>query len=1081
MPISSWSERASEGCLAGVGILNAWTDDGIGKIDGDSVIVPHSQIASLAPNLAKALRLPDLLPLLLDIEHIGTFDQPSFQFNLAWIQRNQQPAFSAARTGAFLKYGLKEYRVSNPLFALVEALEAFNKSSSLTTDDRFMAWGKVREFLPTETEQSVRVTGYLRNTRVAHASRFSLDIRGGAKGFDFDPVLFGPEATKTDDDDHGVGPLNEVQSEDRSVLPPEMHQKFVKGRFREASECKPQYALGDGWYVVLDEPVRHALSIVRKAQMADVATRREFARRPGAFLAAAMGDKYDGALFVETQEYSARVQDIGLWQPKVIPWIKRKTEPWLPETFGLKIGASYVTLAPTEVPQLEEMVIAAIKAGQAIVSFKNEPVPATQGTLDALRQISGVIKPTNTKEGGPEVPPEKASEDEAILDGFYVLNSLSNLDETRFRVELNPRTPLSKGVPSSLKSTLKAHQLDGLKWLQDSWIAGESGVLLADDMGLGKTVQALAFLAWLRLAMAKGQIKSRPILIVAPTGLLDNWQQEHARHLIAPGLGKVLRAYGAGLKEIRQEEKVRGNDTTLGEPILDKQEMMNATWVLTTYETLRDYQLSFGAIPFAIAVLDEMQKVKTPGTMMTDAVANLNADFFVGLTGTPIENRLADLWCLFETLQPGLLGNVKDFSATYEKDEDPTKLRELKRQLEKGKSGRGVMLRRMKSDLAEGLPVRKPDFVYPTQMSPEQASAYDAAISEAKGSTDQGTMLRALHRLRSISLHPIHPETAADNEFIRMSARLNKAIEILDMIAKKEEKALIFLESLDFQATLAELIKRRYRLPRSPFIISGEISGPKRQAAVNAFQDETARPGFDVMILSPRAGGVGLTLTAANHVIHLSRWWNPAVEDQCTDRVYRIGQKKDVHVYYPQAIHPHYGAQSFDERLHNLLILKRNLSREMLLPPMRPDDTRKLFEETIETGGGKQKPPFDLGSIDEMEPLQFETWVLRRLRDRGYRVSRTPRSHDSGADGIATHARTGKRIIIQCKHTQGDALCTEAAVLDLLRARSAYQAEKDILVAITNAKAFKRSALDMAEKSGVILIDRRGLETWPTL
>ena len=116
-----------------------------------------------------------------------------------------------------------------------------------------------------------------------------------------------------------------------------------------------------------------------------------------------------------------------------------------------------------------------------------------------------------------------------------------------------------------------------------------------------------------------------------------------------------------------------------------------------------------------------------------------------------------------------------------------------------------------------------------------------------------------------------------------------------------------------------------------------------------------------------------------------------------------------------------------------------------------------------------------------MEPLQFGTWVLRRLRDRGYRVSRTPRSHDSGADGIATHARTGKRIIIQCKHTQGDALCTEAAVLDLLRARSAYQAEKDILVAITNAKAFKRSALDMAEKSGVILIDRRGLETWPTL
>jgi hypothetical protein len=131
-----------------------------------------------------------------------------------------------------------------------------------------------------------------------------------------------------------------------------------------------------------------------------------------------------------------------------------------------------------------------------------------------------------------------------------------------------------------------------------------------------------------------------------------------------------------------------------------------------------------------------------------------------------------------------------------------------------------------------------------------------------------------------------------------------------------------------------------------PMIINGSVAGPERQKRVDTFQ--AGDNGFDVIILSPRAGGVGLTLTAANHVIHLSRWWNPAVEDQCTDRVYRIGQERDVHVYYLQAIHPEFGEQSFDRRLHNLLERKRALSREMLMPPLDPEnDARRLYEETV--------------------------------------------------------------------------------------------------------------------------------------
>jgi hypothetical protein len=156
------------------------------------------------------------------------------------------------------------------------------------------------------------------------------------------------------------------------------------------------------------------------------------------------------------------------------------------------------------------------------------------------------------------------------------------------------------------------------------------------------------------------------------------------------------------------------------------------------------------------------------------------------------------------------------------------------------------------------------------------------------------------------------------------------------------------LESLDMQGFLIPILQRRYTLARPPALINGKVDGGRRQQRVNEFQ--AARPGFDVMLLSPRAGGVGLTLTAANHVIHLSRWWNPAVEDQCTDRIYRIGQSRDVHVYYPLAIHPDsvLGEHSFDRKLHGLLAHKRELSREMLMPPVDNErDAEALFGETV--------------------------------------------------------------------------------------------------------------------------------------
>jgi HJR/Mrr/RecB family endonuclease len=260
--------------------------------------------------------------------------------------------------------------------------------------------------------------------------------------------------------------------------------------------------------------------------------------------------------------------------------------------------------------------------------------------------------------------------------------------------------------------------------------------------------------------------------------------------------------------------------------------------------------------------------------------------------------------------------------------------------------------------------------------------------------------------------------------------------------------------------------------------INGEIAGEKRQKLVDDFQTSTGR--FDVMILSPRAGGVGLTLTTANHVIHLSRWWNPAVEDQCTDRVYRIGQNQTVHVYYPMAVHPLYGGSSFDELLDALLTRKRTLSQRMLLPPVNLKKDQSWFAENLgRTVSDIAIEPADIEEIDVMEPVAFERWALSRCVSIGWEASRTPRSHDGGADGVLVHRLTDARAIVQCKHKQSnEKVCGAEAVNDLLRARASYSSGARLFV-LTNAEKFTRAAQEGAEKHGIVLIGRAELPRWP--
>ena len=481
---------------------------------------------------------------------------------------------------------------------------------------------------------------------------------------------------------------------------------------------------------------------------------------------------------------------------------------------------------------------------------------------------------------------------------------------------------------------------------------------------------------------------------------------------------------------------------------------------------------------FDAIVFDEIQRIKTPGTLMTHAAKALNGDFVIGLSGTPVENRLADLWCVVDSTYPGYLSDLAQFSANYEANMSVEKLGSLKALLtEEQQSSPPVMLRRMKVDHLPGLP-EKLEHVLPEKMPPEQAAAYTDAINRARGADGKQAMLQTLQQIRNISLHPLHPDLSSDKEYPLLSARFKATLSVLDQISDKGEKVLVFLENHEMQRYLAGYLQRRYSLANLPLLINGAVKGSERQSRVNRFQ--SGRRGFDVMILSPRAGGVGLTLTAANNVIHLSRWWNPAVEDQCSDRVYRIGQDKLVNIYYPQAVHPNFGSKSFDLTLHNLLARKRQLCSDLLMPPGNSDgNAEELFKQSVsDTGGRATEPAVTLSDIDTMDATHFEMWALDRLREVGYMVHKTPWSHDCGADGIARKSGH-KDIVIQCKHRQQRVSVSADAVRDLLRAKEAYGGNVPLLVALTNSDNFGRDAMNLAKENNIRLVARSELLNWP--
>ena len=471
-----------------------------------------------------------------------------------------------------------------------------------------------------------------------------------------------------------------------------------------------------------------------------------------------------------------------------------------------------------------------------------------------------------------------------------------------------------------LRGTLRPYQQVGVQWLYLLARLG-LGACLADDMGLGKTVQVLALLMALRHA-AKGERK--PSLLVAPASLLANWAAELER--FTPGLNALI-----AHPSVILAEELR---------TLAPDRLTNVDLVITSYGSLLRVPW-IANIKWRVAVLDEAQAIKNPQAKQTRAAKKLSADARCVLTGTPIENRLGDLWSIFDFINPGLLGTADEFTSMVKSLEKRSHnaygpLRELVRP---------YILRRLKTDrtVISDLPDKTEIRAY-CQLSRKQAALYRQSVKEleeqlvhAEGIQRKGLVLAFLMRFKQICNHPSQwlGDAAWNEEDSGKWARLR---DLAEVIAAKQEKVLVFTQFREMTGPLADFLSSIFR--RSGLVLHGGTPVKERTRLVRQFQEDEA-VGF--FVLSLKAGGSGLNLTAASHVVHFDRWWNPAVENQATDRAFRIGQNKNV------LVHKFVCRGTVEEKIDQLIESKRQLSQDLLeggaevsLTEMKDDELLKL-------------------------------------------------------------------------------------------------------------------------------------------
>lgn len=462
-------------------------------------------------------------------------------------------------------------------------------------------------------------------------------------------------------------------------------------------------------------------------------------------------------------------------------------------------------------------------------------------------------------------------------------------DDAFARVIQDFTKPIEVTPPETLKGDLRPYQQTGLKWLWTNVSKG-FGVCMADDMGLGKTIQIISLILKMQ---EEGNLK-KPVLVICPTTLMGNWMKE--LQMFAPSLDAVI-YHGA-------ERKLEVNHDV----------------ILTTYAIMRIDVEELKKHTWGMVIVDEAQNIKNPDTAQTLAIKTLKADVKVAMTGTPVENRLTELWSIFDFINQGYLGSLREFQKSYaipiERFKENSRAAKLKMSVSP------FVLRRLKtdkhviSDLPEKMVLN--EYCY---LSKPQAVLYEktlnemmSKISEFSGINRRGNIFKLITALKQICNHPY--QFLKSGEMSReLSGKMDKCISTVQSIIDNGEKTLIFTQYKEMGDILTKVITEE--CGTEPLFFHGSLTVPQREELINRFQNEA---DCKVMILSLKAGGTGLNLTSATNVIHYDLWWNPAVEDQATDRTYRIGQDKNV------MVHRMITLGTFEEKIDEMLKAKKELA-----------------------------------------------------------------------------------------------------------------------------------------------------------
>jgi len=1028
--------------ISELSILNELLANGRAIETNLSLNVETEDILALDDFEKKILGLPENYPFSIYIESEGQLKDNDFKFKIGYfdfIPNGNQ--FYFTRIVSILKNNDFEYILNEAQFKLVESIKIFNQlpATERNFDNNLVNFADIKNL---SSDAASILDNYLQDTIVQKANKIVIDI-----SFTNETLELKPSIENVDNNDF---------------------QKSFNLYSTVKKVYKTKNIVGEKIRLVNKEPQFKTLEKIKKyTRVEDEATQADIVENP---------ELYFDENVIDLSKFSERVREIGLYKPKYYPFICPYKSEWIPG-FVVKDkvnGEKKIRFkTKVELAEFKDKRDDAIKNGGSNFIYKDEEI-----AVDAAEKIIDTAEKQFNNPKEPFIKHTKKNEKGEVLIIKENADLLEYTEQNKSPVKIEHKLYQVDNLKRNI--SLKTHQEEGIAWLQALHKKQLSGCLLADDMGLGKTLQILYFIEW----HCQNFENDKPYLIVAPITLLENWENEYDKFFKPKNL--KLEVLNNTLKVNKENNKS------------DIKKLQQKQILLTNYETIRTYQLNICAVDFALVALDEAQKIKTPGTLITNACKALKADFKIAMTGTPVENTFVDLWCIMDFCVPGLLGNAKDFAKQYQNPlkEDETDIVQLGLQLRQNIGS--FIKRRLKTDVAKDLPKKEIKSTL-KEMPLLQTERYLYEIEVAQNEDLSGTnkrnqILKSLWAIKEISDHPFlidnQIEQYTSQKLIETSAKLQLLIEFLDEIKQKEDKAIVFTDRKATQKMIQKVICDKYYLFCD--IINGDTPSTKkkrknsklsRQQTINKFEKIN---GFNIIIMSPIAAGVGLNVVGANHVIHYSRHWNPAKEQQATDRAYRIGQTKDVMVYYPMAILPKLDGskkvKSFDEILDELLRRKSSLASSSLYPSEQIEvNIENIFDDTFSTISKQtyELKPLTITDADKLNPDLFEALIAAIYFKRAFKkVVLSPKSGDKGADVVVIG--DGDSFLIQAKQTSK--IVGKEAVQEIVAAKKFYDSKykNDFnLVVITNNKVSTGETVKaLVISNKVELIERKKLKEW---